>query len=118
MNDEGGMYVLPDPNDNILENKPPEESLVITPPEDITTLPPEESFHERKHRAETAKQLAFRLIWILVGSGFLHYAVTAYLRYYEKNDAAENLSQIFEVWLPVISGFVGSTVAYYFSKEN
>ena len=75
-------------------------------------------FHEKRHRALTARLLAITLTWMLASSWLIHYAVTAYFIYQEKAQATEELGRIFNVWLPVLAGLVGAATAYYFTKEN
>ncbi len=76
------------------------------------------SFHEAKHRAETSRWLAYFLMSVLVGSFAIHYVAVLLLEIYGKHEAAENLSKTFAAWLPVISGFVGSAITYYFTHEK
>lgn len=71
-----------------------------------------------KHHAETARGLAFLLVWVLVVSFILHYLAIVVLSWMEKASAVDTLSSLFGVWLPVISGFVGGAVTYYFTKER
>jgi hypothetical protein len=75
-------------------------------------------FHEGKLRAETARRLAEMLLWILAGSVIFHYVMTAVILECGKESTVENLSKIFNVWLPVISGLMGSAATYYFTKEK
>jgi hypothetical protein len=75
-------------------------------------------FHEEQHRADTARRLAYWLVIILGGSILAHYITTLVLEIYGKRDAVESLSQIFNSWLPVISGLVGGATTYYFTREK
>ena len=76
------------------------------------------SFHKAKHHAETAKQLALLLVWIMAMSVGIHYGLTAYFAAMGQADTVESLAQIFNIWLPVISSSVGAAAAYYFTKEK
>lgn len=78
----------------------------------------EVSFHEGKHRAETARKMAFLLVWIMAASVALHFVVMAILVACGNKDAAEVLGPIFNMWLPVISGLVSGAATYYFTREN
>lgn len=78
----------------------------------------EVSFHAERHRAETARRIAFLLVWAFVGSWALHYAVSAYFLWNGRGDLAKSLSEDFRTWLPVISTSAGGAVAYYFAKEK
>jgi hypothetical protein len=75
-------------------------------------------FHAERHRAETARRIAFLLVWAFVGSWALHYAVSAYFLWNGRGDLAKSLSEDFRTWLPVISTSAGGAVAYYFAKEK
>ena len=82
---------------------------------------PDESaprFEERKHREKTASNLAFLLVTILVVTLVLHYIATLILSCYEQAETVQVLGEIFNKWLPVITGFVGGAVTYYFTKEK
>jgi hypothetical protein len=70
------------------------------------------------HRAETAKRMAFLLVWILAGSVGIHFTVTAIFAACGLQEATELLAKIFNMWLPVISGLVSSAATYYFTKES
>jgi hypothetical protein len=76
------------------------------------------SFHEEKHRAETARSLATWLVWILGVSVALHYLLTAILALAGKEEAIKNLSAIFNAWLPAISSLVSAAATYYFTREK
>lgn len=75
-------------------------------------------FHAERHRAETAKRIAFFLVGGLVGSWAFHYAVMSYFLWNGHGEAAKSLSEDFRTWLPVISTSAGGAVAYYFAKER
>ena len=82
---------------------------------------PDESaprFEERKYRAKTASYLAFLLVAILVLTLVLHYIATLILSCYKQAETVQVLGEIFDKWLPVITGFVGGAVTYYFTKEK
>ena len=78
----------------------------------------EYSFVEAKHRAETARMLAYTLVLMLGLTVAGHYAAVFWLKLSGKADAIEDLSRIFTGWLPVISGLVGSAITYYFTREK
>lgn len=52
----------------------PEEEIDAGVVGELSDLP----FHKAKHHAETAKQLAFLLVWIMALSVGVHYGLTAY----------------------------------------
>src|SRR5437899_6149381 len=74
-------------------------------------------FHEKKHRAETARLLAIMLICILGGTWVIHYGVVVVLLVTDNSKGIEELGKVFHAWLPVLSGFVGAAITYYFTKE-
>jgi hypothetical protein len=76
-------------------------------------------FHEAKHRAETARRLAYGVvIGLFGGSWFLFVVMKLLLELYGKREAAEGLSKDFFNWLPVVSSLSGGVVAYYFARER
>src|SRR6266436_1074574 len=79
--------------------------------------PLQDYFVEEKHRADTARRLAYALVCILGGTVFVHYMTVLTLIFKGKGDAIESLSRIFNVWLPVIASLVSGAVTYYFTRE-
>lgn len=63
-----------------------------------------------------AGNLALWLILTLVATLLVHY--TAILVLISLAKPTEALDQIFHAWLPVLSGFVGSAVTYYFTRDR
>ena len=92
----------------------PEEEIDAGVVGELSDLP----FHKAKHHAETAKQLALLLVWIMAISVGVHYGLTAYFAAIGQADTIESLAQIFNIWLPVISSSVGAAATYYFTKEK
>jgi len=80
--------------------------------------PLQDYFVEEKHRADTARRLAYALVCILGGTVFVHYFTVLILIFKGKGDAIESLSRIFNVWLPVIASLVSGAVTYYFTREK
>jgi hypothetical protein len=76
------------------------------------------SFHEARHRAETAKSLATWLVIILGASLALHYVLTVILAFGGKEEAIKNLNSIFNAWLPAISSLVSAAATYYFTRDK
>lgn len=80
-----------------LENtskQPPENQPLIEGGDVQEELGQEPSFHERRHRAVTARRLAFLFAWMLAVSAAVHYGVTAFFLYKDRRDAAETLAGI------------------------
>lgn len=101
----------------------PQQDLEESPIEDggkIEGIDPSgtTTFHEKEHRADTERKLAYRLLWWLGGTWLLHYIVILVMEYTGKHDAAEHLSKAFSIWLPVISSLASSVVTYYFTREK
>jgi hypothetical protein len=83
-----------------------------------TVGPLDQLAYEDKYRAETATWLAKVLVGIFGASVGLHYVLTAVLVYCGKQDSINGLNDIFNAWLPVISGLVSAATTYYFTKKN
>lgn len=82
------------------------------------TLGPEPVSWKEKHESETAKVVAFSLLAILAGSIVLHYVAVIILMVNDQKDTVDVLSQVFDSWLPVISGFVGGAVTFYLTRQK
>jgi hypothetical protein len=76
------------------------------------------TFEPAKHRAQTARTLAYLLVITLASSIVLQYVSVLYLVCLGKPEALENVSKIFNSWLPVISGLVSGAATYYFTKDR
>ncbi len=85
---------------------------------DVTLTPGEVPWKARKHHAETASGLARAIFFVLAGSALLHYTAMAVFTALDFQPVAEALERIFDVWLPVISGFFGAAVTYYFTRDS
>jgi H+/Cl- antiporter ClcA len=72
----------------------------------------------KKQRAATTRTLAYLLVACLILSVVTHYGMVAWLLSTGKKDVVIELSTIFGIWLPVISGLAGSAVTYYFTQEK
>jgi len=84
----------------------------------ISGLDEEVNWRPEKHHAVTASRLAFLLVWVLILSFVLHYSAIIALSAMGKKETVDALSSLFGVWLPVMSGFVGGAVTYYFTREQ
>ena len=87
------------------------EGGLVEPLEDLP-------FAEQKHRAETARKMAFLLVWMLAVSAGIHFVGTGIFAAYDNTAGVEALGKIFNMWLPVISGLASGAATYYFAKEN
>ncbi len=84
----------------------------------ISGLDQETEWRPEKHHAVTASRLANWLLVILGASFVVHYIALTILSLNEKTETVEALSSLFGTWLPVMSGFVGGAVTYYFTREQ
>lgn len=84
----------------------------------ITDLEEELPFHEAKHRADTARRLAYWLVVVLGATMLVHYSSVMFLEINGKHEAVESLSSIFHAFLPVISGLVGGATTFYFTQKK
>ena len=66
----------------------------------------------------TTRTLAYIIIIILTLSVLGHYMVTIYLLKSGQASIVNVTDRIFNTWLPVISGFAGAAVTYFFTKER
>lgn len=71
-----------------------------------------------RHRAETARYLAYSLVGILAVTVVLQYGLTVFLIWNGKTDGIASLDKLFNNLLPVLSGLVGGAVTYYFTKDR
>lgn len=78
----------------------------------------ERRFNEPKHRAETARMLAVAFAVMLAGTVVIHYTCFMILALYGRDKPMESLGQIFNVWLPALTGIVSASATYYFTKER
>jgi hypothetical protein len=75
-------------------------------------------FHEGKHRAYTARWLAYLFLGLLAFSIAIHYATTVVMELYGLSAAADKLAIIYHSWLPVVASLVSAAATYYFTKEK
>lgn len=84
---------------------------------DIELDEPLELFHER-HKAKTARVLAYVLVGTLAGSFVLHYTAIAVLGSLGKDSTVQYLTDLFGNWLPIISGLTGGAATYFFARAG
>jgi nitrate reductase NapE component len=75
-------------------------------------------FEERKHRAATARVLAYCLLGLLAATIAIQYGFTLWLILSGKQSDVAALDKLFNALLPILSGLVGGAVTYYFTKEK
>jgi len=97
------------------EESPPCVEVVDAGSVNLAENPPR--FQESRHRAKTASSLAYILVCALIGTLLIHYIVVGALGHYGDKETVTTLTQVFDKWLPVISGLAGGAVTYYFTRE-
>lgn len=75
-------------------------------------------YNSTRYRDETARSIANWLILIFALVIAAQYVFTIWLTLPEKIDALAVVEKLFSVVLPVVSGFVGAAVTYYFTKDR
>jgi hypothetical protein len=73
---------------------------------------------DEKHRADTARYLAYGLVATLILTIVLQYAATLTLVFMGKTDALASIDKLLNILLPVLSGLVSGAVTYYFTKDK
>jgi hypothetical protein len=69
---------------------------------------------------QTASRLAGLLVLILLATLLLHFGAVFYIVYVSdhadvKTDA---IDKVFNIWVPIVSGLVGTAVAYYLGEKK
>lgn len=85
---------------------------------EITGLNEDKFDYIDRHKADTARWLAYALVIALAGSFVIHYITMALLAAQNKTAALEVVERAFSAWLPIISGLTGAAVTYFFTKER
>ena len=71
----------------------------------------------RRANANASRWLAYALITILTLTFLAHYATTFWF-IQEGKLPITALSELFDKWLPIITGFTGSAVTYFLTRER
>lgn len=80
--------------------------------------PPSTIDPKAERESKTARMLAITLM-VMLGVTFLtNVATLIVLTIYNRLDAAPQFDRMFAVWLPLLSGLVGSAVTFYLTKER
>lgn len=98
----------------------PEESTSQTAIEEVESprdLPGGPAFSSEKHRAETTKQLAFALL-IALFVVFAAHVVSVLVLAHNKPNSVDEITRVFNVWIPVFSGLVGAAATFYFTQTR
>lgn len=73
---------------------------------------------EKKHRAETARYLAYGLVGILAFTILIQYGMTVLMIWQNRESGVATLEKLFSTLLPVLSGLVSAAATYYFTRER
>lgn len=73
---------------------------------------------EKKHRAQTARYLAYCLVALLALTILMQYGMTIFLIYQNRENGIAILEKLFSTLLPVLSGLVSAAATYYFTRER
>jgi hypothetical protein len=80
-------------------------------------LPGGPVFSPEEHRAKTTKQLAL----LFFGALFVVFAahvVSVLVLANSKPNSVEEITRVFNVWIPVFSGLVGAAATFYFTQTR
>jgi hypothetical protein len=76
---------------------------------------PGPQFSPEEHRAKATKLLALLLFGALVAS-FVAHIVCILCLAHNKPNSVEEVSRVFNTWIPVFSGLFGSAATFYFTQ--
>ncbi len=90
----------------------------LPPAEDEgNTFQPSSKIDIKEHEAKTARTLTFVLVGMLGGSFLVHETLVVIMAFH-KPDAIPTLEHIFNQWLPVLAGLVGTAVGFYLKERK
>jgi hypothetical protein len=72
-------------------------------------------FSPEEHRAKTTKQLAFTFFIALFAVFAAHVSCVMALAH-NKPSSVDEITRVFNVWVPVFSGLVGAVATFYFTQ--
>src|SRR5258708_34673989 len=98
--------------DNEVRNTATETRIGSDVVEGGTVAPLEDYPVSEKHRAYTARYLAYALVALLGLSIVLQYSLTIILVFTGRTDATPILDTTFNVLMPLLSGLVGGAATY------
>ena len=74
-------------------------------------------FSNDEHRAKATKLLALLLFAALISS-FVAHIVCILCLAHDKPNSVEEISRVFNTWIPVFSGLFGSAATFYFTQGH
>ena len=78
-------------------------------------LPGRPVFSPEEHRAKTTKQLAL-LFFAALFVVFAAHVTCILVLAHNKPNSVDEISRVFNVWVPVFSGLVGAAATFYFTQ--
>jgi len=78
---------------------------------------PGPNFSPEEHRAKATKLLALLLFAALISSFVAHFVCIMCLAH-DKPNSVEEVSRVFNTWIPVFSGLFGSAATFYFTQGH
>jgi hypothetical protein len=72
-------------------------------------------FSQEEHRAKATKLLALLLFAALIAS-FVAHVVSVLCLAHNKPNSVEEVTRVFNTWIPVFSGLFGSAATFYFTQ--
>lgn len=72
-------------------------------------------FSQEEHHAKATKLLALLLFWALSTIFVAHLAAVVWLAH-DKPNSVEEVTRVFNTWIPVFSGLFGSAATFYFTQ--
>jgi len=72
-------------------------------------------FSNEEHRAKATKLLALLLFWALIVLFAAHFTSVVWLAH-NRPDSVEEVTRVFNTWIPVFAGLFGSAATFYFTQ--
>lgn len=76
------------------------------------------TWDDKRHKSITAARLAWTLVGFFAIAVVGHYSTLVSLYLTGHESAAEKMSTNFNILFPVLAGFVGSAMTYYFTRAK
>lgn len=87
-------------------------------PDEGTGYHPTSEIDLKAHEAKTARALTLVLVVMLGISFATHVALVVLMTFRNKSDAIPAVEHIFNQWLPVLAGLVGTAVGFYLKERK
>ncbi len=106
----------PDPETEPAPTTPPPSATISTNVEPRGLQLTSDDLKVRE--SQTARHITITLLLMLGVTFVINYVVMILLTMKNRLDAAPLFERMFSVWMPLLSGLVGSAVTFYLSKER